>query len=401
MNQNKNILSGIVPFIVAPFASALYAITKSEDKWAKIVIALFTALYGFCAIPDVTMDFYRYLHSLESFSWNDLAEYDTDYYTYFVTGIVSLITKNGHVLMAIFGVIYGGLFAYSLSLFKKTSEISSFIYVLFVFTFASIYSLVQFGGVRFGTAFYTFYISVYYYIIMNDRRYLLGLLIVPFIHFSYTIYIVAFIIFYIFRNKPYIIISLFIASFFFSAAGLSNLLTQYSVYWGEGIAEKSQIYTEIDFDEFTHNYQGAFWTRIGDILYWCELIALVLIFFTRKRFREFENESMLTIYKMILFCLVLFSAYNIFEAIPHLGIRTRGIATSFVILPIYLFCKEYWNSHDLKVRLIAYVTLFGGAFQIIMCFRQLSNLTPISLVFCPLPLVEITETTMNVLLGLK
>lgn len=399
INSNK-VTGGLVAFVVAPFATAIYAVTKAGEKWTYLVLALFTALFGYCAIPDETMDFYRYLHLLDYFSWADTSEFGTDKYVYFVTGIVSNVTRDGHILMAVFGAIYGLLFAFSLQFFTdKEKRLPRYAYLFFVMLFANALSLKGLGGVRFATATFIFFIGVYNYILTKNCKSLILVALAPLVHFSFIIYDGIFLAFYFAKRYPRIIVFAFLVSFILNVANVGSFLSQYSMYFGSDIAEKGSDYINGDLEEMRKAYQGAFWTRIGEYFRYCQYIALVLIYAHAKKHKgkiHYGSDTGL----MFLFCLVFGIFGNILESVPHLGLRTQGLFSSFLILPIFRYCRDNWLFQDLTMRLLTYTMAAGGFLKIIIGIRTVSDITPVSLVFCPLPLTQITDTTMNVILGL-
>lgn len=400
MINNNKVTGGLVAFVVAPFATAIYAVTKAGEKWTYLVLALFTALFGYCAIPDETMDFYRYLHLLDYFSWADTSEFGTDKYVYFVTGIVSNVTRDGHILMAVFGAIYGLLFAFSLQFFTDNeNRLPQYVYLFCVLLFANSNSLKGLGGVRFATATFIFFIGVYNYIITKNYKYLILVAVAPLVHFSFIIYDGIFLAFYFAKRYPRIIVYVFLISFILNVANVGSFLSQYSMYFGSDIAEKGSDYINGDLEEMRKTYQGAFWTRVGIYFRYCEYFALVLIYAHAKKHQGKINYGSDT-GLMFLFCLVFGIFGNILEPIPHLGLRTQGLFSSFLILPIFRYCRDNWQYQDLTMRILTYTIGAGGFLKIIIGIRTITDITPISLVFCPLPFTQITDTTMNVLFGL-
>lgn len=400
MINKKKVTGGLVAFVVAPFASAIYAITKAGEKWTFLVLALFTALFGYCAIPDPTMDFYRYLHLLDSFSPTDTSEFGTDKYVYIIASIVGTVTRDGHILMAVFGAIYGLLFAFSIQLFTdKEKKLPKFVYLFFVMLFANALSLKGLGGVRFATATFVFFIGVYNYIVTNNYKFLILVALAPLVHFSFIIYDAIFLVFYFSKKFPHAIICMFLISFILNMANVGSFLSEYSIFFGDEIAERGIDYINSDLDEMRKTYQGAFWTRVGEYFRYCEYFALILIYMHARIYHgkiHYDSDTAL----MFLFCLVFAIFGNILEPVPHLGLRTQGLFSSFLILPIFIYCRDNWKCKGLTINLLTGIIMAGGFLKIIMGIRTLVDITPVSLVFCPLPLVQITDTTMNALLGL-
>lgn len=400
MINNHKVTGGLVAFVVAPFATAIYAVTKAGEKWTYLVLALFTALFGYCAIPDETMDFYRYLHLLDYFSWADTSAFGTDKYVYLVTGLVSNVTRNGHILMAVFGAIYGLLFAISLQFFTdKEKGLPKYVYLFFVMLFANAVSLKGLGGVRFGTATFMFFIGVYNYIITKNCKFLILIALSPLVHFSFILYDGIFLAFCFLKKYPRVIVYAFLISFILNVANVGSFISQYSMYFGSDIAERGSDYINGDLDEMKKAYQGAFWTRVGEYFRYCEYIVLLLIYRYAKKYQGKINYGS-KIGLMFLFCLVFGIFGNILEPVPHLGLRTQDLFSSFLILPIFRYCRDNWQYKDFTMRLLTYTMAAGGFLKIIMGIRTVVDITPISLVFCPLPFTQITDTTMNVLFGL-
>lgn len=397
MTRDKNIAPSLAAFAIAPFATAIYAVSRAGDKWTFFILACFTALFGYCAIPDETMDFYRYLESVSDFSWSDSPSLDI--YTYLVTGVVSLFTKNGHVLMAVYGFIYGLLFAYALKLFSAKNTMPRYAHLFFLFLFANAISLKGLGGVRFATASFMLFIGVYNFILTGNKRYWLLICVTPLVHFSFAIYVGLFFFFYVLRKYPKIIIAIFLFSFVLNVSNVGSYISAYLPMFGEDVADRGDYYIDSDLDEMKTTFQGAFWTQVGIIFRICEYIALVLILVHAKRkYGQLNFAS--TTGLMFLFCLLFGSFGNIFDAVPHLGLRTQNLASSLLILPIFRYCSDNWNLRNIHMQLVSILLLAGGMLKIIIGIRTVTDITPISLVFFPLPFVQFTETTMNVLFGL-
>lgn len=399
MISKNSIFGGFFAFILAPFISAIYAIMRPGEKWTYLVLAGFTALYGFFAIVPEASDFYRYLHTLDTFSWSDASDYGVDRYAFYVTGIVSLFTRDGHVLMAVFGFIYGLLFAFSLQFFSERRDMPWWLFIFFLLLYANFLNLNGLGGVRFYTASFLFFIGVYGLITKPDLRSLVLLALIPFVHFSFIVYLGIFCVYYLLKKHSNTILIIFILSFILNIADVGSLLTQYSTMFGDDIADRGNAYINSNLEDMKKAYQGAFWTQIGMYFRYCSYAALVLIYFHAKKYHKKYNHESVTAH-MFLFCLVLGTFGNIFDPVPHLGIRTQNLYSAMLILPLFRYCRDHWHTHSGILKLAVLVLGVGGLLKILVAMRIVADFTPISLVCCPLPFVNISDSTVYTLLGL-
>jgi len=401
INQGKNRFSWIIGFFMAPFPTSLYAVSKAGEKWASFAIAMFASLYGYCAIPDVTSDFYSYSNSLTDFSWRYSAETATDIYVYIITGVVSHFTQNGHILMAVFGFLYGLLVANGLRLFSELGYCNKYLQLFFLFLFVNIFNLSVLGGVRYATAGILLFFGINYYILSKKNIYLIFIALTPLVHFSYIIFVAIFILYHFFlHNKPIIVFVLFIVSHIINLFGMGENIANFMPFFGENIAEKGEAYLNMDLDEVINTYQGAFWNRIG-ICFRISIraVALTMFYCYYRKLREQVYDS--SAFQLFLFALTFSSFANIFEPIPHLGLRIQRTSSAYYLLPIYCLFRDYGEMDNLITKIAKYLFIISGSFSILIAIRRITNFVPISMVFFPLPFAGLSDITMSVILGLE
>jgi hypothetical protein len=171
-------------------------------------------------------------------------------------------------------------------------------------------------------------------------------------------------------------------------------------FFGDDVVTRGSVYINADLEEMKKSYQGVFWTQVPTYFRYCEYVIMVFIYMhAKKNLPKIDYST--SIGQMFLFCMAFGIFGNIFEPVPHLGLRTQHEVSSLLIIPIFYYLRKYWNGNDININVIKAILIFAGALKILIGIRIVADITPISLVFCPLPFVGISQTSMSVLLGLN
>lgn len=171
----------------------------------------------------------------------------TDIYVPCIQYILSRFTQNGHILMAVFGVVYGFLFSKSVQIFgdKMKDKLIFPLIILFGFFF----SLATLGGVRQCTGFYLFFWGVASFIKSSDRRWLY--LVVLHLQSIFLIYLLFLLYCYFLclREKVLTSFYLFLLSLIVSFSGLSSLISPFLSFF-DSIESQTIGYFDTDMIEY-------------------------------------------------------------------------------------------------------------------------------------------------------
>lgn len=259
INSKESTAFLILFFIIWPFGAFIAALTHFRENRSKIIFILFAMLYGLTFMhradsERVAQEFksVSQLQGSEVFNYiSDKTETTIDIFLPLTNILVSRVSSSANVLYMIYAFIYFMLVMYSFyallqlnGKYKKLSLESSIFLILFLLYIR--YSAIN--GVRFWIACFTFVYAIIQ-IIYNDKpKYLLLVLITPFIHFSYMFMFPVLGLYYLLRKNllfcyALMIVSLiipnFVASGFIENLGIFNETrsSRMEIYLYEGNVE--------------------------------------------------------------------------------------------------------------------------------------------------------------------
>ena len=166
--KSTNVLLSAILFIIHPISALVIALRNYNSRELLYVFAIFTCYYGFSVIPNTQDDdlvFYLNVlpvyNAMPSSAFSEIIDSvvsqsddstDADLYRSIMVFLVSRFTGDGHILMAVFGLVYGLFFAMCIGLFLKQSTKRDILFALLLLTFAFKLPLNLLGCVRYGTA---------------------------------------------------------------------------------------------------------------------------------------------------------------------------------------------------------------------------------------------------------
>jgi hypothetical protein len=364
MNKRLDRIS-ILLFIIWPFVGFIYSLFFLKSKTSYLVFVLFFVLIGYSfTFQNTHADSYGYAtnfieickyHTNISTVFKQYINGDvTDIYTFIVTTLVSLVSSSPKVLFAFYGLFFG-LFTYlSLRLLVKDRKGNLNIYfflILLFFAFQNPYS--NLNGVRFWTAIYVFFYSLVQ-ILSSNKKWVLGIILTCFIHFSLIFPLTVVLIYFIFNEQKKIYWYLFLISVF------SFLFIRFSLdisnlnFFGGVFQDKLNSYASKEalntYKEVTDSTSLLF-----KVYYQSRIIyAIILLWFINKNFDKIKKTPYIS--KLYSMTLLLFTFSNFVFYMPSL---VRFTTLSFMFL-LYLLYKIYNNnkSRIWKIFILLLVPVF-------------------------------------------
>ena len=153
-------------FLVSPFLGFIQAFKYYKEDWAKNSVWLFVIFYGYTMFRPEIMDSTRYVVNLinlynRPMTWDifiaNFYSDDTgtvDIYQPLVTFILSRFTKDGNILFAVFGIVYGYFYSRNIWLILdlcKGAKIEWKLWVVII-SFICVLGFWNLNGVRMWTA---------------------------------------------------------------------------------------------------------------------------------------------------------------------------------------------------------------------------------------------------------
>lgn len=360
----------LIIFLICPFVSFLFSCKNLKRPVNGLIFVLFSGLYGYCTSFTVqTADSFRVGWSFSNiynqyfgdqislFLQGDIA----DIYSSFIKSFVLLYTNNPKFLFLVFGLIFGVLSYFSMKLvIKERIGGNNKYFSIIMICFFSLFSFLDIQGVRFGTAFWLFFLSSCQYLIYKNTIYIVGILLTPFIHFSYfplALFIV-FISFISVKKRYDLMLYLFYFSFLFyffvDMLSLQSVLQNLIPIKG-GLMEYKVLAYSSEAENLlptksTSLYRAAngLFTRIFQ--YIMQFSALFIIRYISNNYDILKKN--IVIEKMFPFCLMLFSISNIFHGVIWDGTGIRYIWVSWMFLLFLIYQIYNMNRNYTWIRII-------------------------------------------------
>jgi len=311
-------------------------------------------------------------------TFTGMAPEKTDVYVGIAAAILSQFTKNGHVLMGFFGLVYGFAFIKTMRRFISIQPEDKFLSYIPVFLAAFMMPISQLAGIRYGTATYFFVWAVLEIISTRRLKYYSLFVVAVLIHFSFVVPVALFVMyrFLTFRTgKNYIkvLYVIYIISFFFPNL-ISNIIGNASFlsFVGDGAQQKASEYTNNDVNSvlasnFVEN--AAWFIKIPNVIFSWFLysILFVRILPAKKIFFSAQSD------KIFSWVMILTSFSNYSLGVSNLGNRLLMIASIFIF---YYLLRLYFDNKENKiVKTIIMLALIFSGLKIILELRFILQYT--------------------------
>ncbi len=388
-NHNKGLL---IVFFIYPFASFILALNNLKSKYSFRIILLFFVLFGYTFIAEnKTADSYSYIQEFHEnknittsqylSSLQDILSYETsmkDVYTISTYYLVSRITENYHVLMALWAIVFSFFFLKAFRFFVDRPEfIKSYVASLLVFLFIFSNNIFNINGVRFYTAAWMSVYAIFEIVVNKKLRFLSLIALIPLIHISYFS-IWAVMLIYLFSIKyDKFWVMMFIISFFVANISVeliqkySNLIPTTGQYMANSYAgddylrEKTEIYADIPlYAKFLISLPRFF------------INLLVIIFIMNLRIVKSHTLG----HKVFLFLLVWMTFVNFTWSVPSVGVRFIALSIPF----ISYICLIYYRNIP-QLRNVIYLVPLIYAYPVFQWIRVMVTVTDPYLLFSLFP----------------
>lgn len=391
----KNKLTAILIFPIAPFFSFLYACANLKNKFNGFVFILFYGLFGFThTFSDIRADSYRKAWLFSEFNDNSYSDIWSSYIDGYIMDIYEGLlfvflkqwTNDPHIMMAVVGAI-GGFFIYLVlrRIIKDWSGIkNACLYILLVFILCK-YSPVGMGGIRYFTAFAVFSYATISFLIDNNKKSIIGIVLSPLIHFSFILYIfvILFIKYIGFPKKLlfWLVVSACVASTFLSTSSWNNVISQVDIGTvNQSVASRTEHYAT---DETEAEFQSSLTVQIMKVQNTIvSAYVLIFLFYIKKRWNRLNiNSYCNNLYKFLLFFLFFGYVFSSFSVVGQRYLNFAHVLLYFFILNIYVY------NRNKEVKLFIYLMPFLFFANLLWVIYNCYCNTSLMLYISPLPLL--------------
>jgi hypothetical protein len=348
----KNAVYILGLFVLSPFLSLLVAIKNYKVSWAKNVVWLFVAFYGYTMVIsnegmdasfyrddflrisqlDITIDNFNRLLNTEEESYVDIMQP-------LISFTISRFTSDHRILFLVFGIVFGYFYSRNIwYLIENTGAGFRKEIIPFIITFAVIVGFWQINGFRMWTAAHIFFFGAIRYLYEGKKQGFLVAALSILVHFSFVLPTVLLVIHLIFKNRVHLFFWLFVATFFISEINLTIVNELLSSFVPDMLLSRVKGYTNEEYAEsINQSLQQNSWHAIlyGKALRWVIVCFISFIYFRTLRFIKSDN-ALFTLYS---FTLLFMAIANLLSLVPSGG-RFSIVASMFAVTVIVLsLCK--------------------------------------------------------------
>lgn len=394
----------LLAFFVWPFAAFVYALINYRRRVSQIIMVLFTGLYAYSMMAESAgLDLYRILESAKKYSelsfdqvwavvtglYGDGEDAGVDIYRDMVAFIVTRFSSNGHVLMLVFGLIYGWVYVKSLQTLLSINRMKNIYTIVILFSFSMIFSMDQIAGIRFATAAYVMFFGLFRFIQTKQLKFLIIAALACLVHFSFIAVLLVFLIYW--WLKPGNLILYLLAGLTFVAGRfIGGTVVNFIDAMGGSLGARAMLYSGME----QSNDYTVWFVKYREEMMMIYMVVFVVFTKIRKiKLRETELHR-----KLLGFSLMLLSLANLTGNIPHAGYRYQFVAVMFFMAYVYVLYR--FNSNNQTIKRLSLLAIPFFLLQIVYALRSILSYSPFTLFFGFSPMVlfmKVEQTVWDVI----
>ena len=397
-------------FLLSPFLGFIQAIKHYRENWAKNCIWLFVIFYGYTMYRPESMDSSRYVTKLQElykaplnwdvFITNFYSEDtgDVDIYQPLITYLLSILTDNGNILFAVFGILFGYFYSRNIWLLLDLSKDTKMTTVstVLIISFCCIIGFWNLNGVRMWTAAHMFFYGGFLLLVNENKKGILIAILSVLVHFSFVLPVGVLLFFYFIKLPWRILYFFFISTFFVSSLNLASIRARAESIAPDFLLPRVKSYTSDEYAEVVSeiNESGNLYiTYYNTSISWYIVILFTVIFFSIKKAGTY-NKSFSNLFG---FSLLFLSIGNITSLLPS-GSRYLLVAQLFGMTLLYFYCVVYnekefkkWAMFFLPLMLFFIIISIRFSFDTVSLMTVLTNPILATIIDLPIPLIDLIK----------
>jgi hypothetical protein len=363
--------NSIALFFLSPLLGVIQAFKHFRETWAKDSIWLFVIFYGYTMFRPENNDSSGYVAKLTNLyntplNWNMFAAsfYSedsnvVDIYEPLITFVLSLFTKDGNILFAVFGLVYGYFFSRNIWMVLDLSQgrkVDRGFWILIV-TFICALGYWNLNGVRMWTAAHVFFYGAFQYLVHNRKKGILIAVSSFLFHFSFVLPVGVLLFFVFFRIPWRFLYFGFLASFFLSSLQIGFVREKLESVAPTFLLPRVESYTNDEYVEVisdmneSTNWYIKYYLKT---LMWAIVLLFTLIYFSKEK--KFKSDNELS--NLFGFSLLMLTIGNITAILPSGG-RYIMVANLFAVAVLVYYYVRIGNvRYSLWVNILSIFFLF-------------------------------------------
>jgi hypothetical protein len=263
-----------------------------------------------------------------------------DIYQPLITFILSRFTKDGNILFAVFGIVYGYFYSRNIWMVLdlcKEAKIDRALWVIII-AFICLVGFWQLNGVRMWTAAHIFFYGIFQYLVLGRKKGIFIAILSVLVHFSYILLIGVFLVFILVKISWRFLYYLFLGSFFISSVNIPAIKANLESVAPAFLLPRVNSYTSDEYVEVIADMnETVVWYiqyHSNSLMYFLVVIFTVIYFSDSKKFKDDKSFS-----NIFGFSLLILSIGNITSLLPS-GVRYLFVAQLFgVALLVYYYIR--------------------------------------------------------------
>jgi hypothetical protein len=363
----------ILLFLVSPLFGIITLLKSKSEKFITFFGTLFMGIVGSVYVYRPGSDGHSHLmNAKEEYLNLSLADFLTqtfhllalqqvegakDIYMHSISFLSASVLQTPELVHVFSGLVLGYFFTKSVLLVLKNhlTTQKGAILIGFIVLFLFIRSIGALNSIRMWTGMWIFFYGTYSWAITKEKKYLFTILFSMFVHFSYVLFLIPAILAYLLKHRKYLLISVYILSFFVSLSftSIESYLPQTSLV--ENQAKSNIIDSDADAERYAVRQQSAidknrnFYVKYGQGFYTTYNIVgltfILFLFYLNKR-----TDPNLTF--LISVGIGIYTFANFLEFSPSIQGRAKMIASVFILaaaIHLQLTLKRYnWNRRHIS-----------------------------------------------------
>ncbi|KAA6302431.1 MAG: hypothetical protein EZS26_001263 [Candidatus Ordinivivax streblomastigis] len=268
-----------------------------------------------------------------------------DIYMPVVTFFLSLVTSDPHWLFFIFAIVFGYFYSRNIwFVLEKMPDKLGFSFISFIACYMLLCPIWNINAVRMWTALHVFVYGALPYIYNSDRSKLVWCLVSIFIHFSFILPFIIFILYHFIPKSVTVFYCIYLFTFFIEAINFDSVRSFLMLVLPDFLLSRVDIYINEDLAQSDNEAMSAvnFYIRLSyQIIKWTIAVAFFVICFYGKKWLQ-SNKSL---YNLVCISLFTYALFNIVSLLPQ-GVRFLEISKMFSFISIILFFAFIPNKYN-------------------------------------------------------
>lgn len=313
MDNRNHIFYYLLLFLISPILAVIASMANFKHRNARLTMIMFVASFGYTMIIKPGADVSRHASAFaENYYYMGFAEFSEilltvstfggghlygvlsdEPYLHILSYALAQFTNNPSILLLAAGLVYGTFFIRGISLVYDDMHRNWNIVLLVLFIFFISYkNLEGLNSIRNWTGAWCYFNGAYLYLKTRNVKYILLVMLAPVFHIGYLAITLPFYAYLVIGDRKYLLITILVVSFLFSA-GL-EFVEPFLTSTGVGEAKMDAYGVEdgeVSGGEDNRNFHAKYYGFIGS---WTIRVLFIFSLFSMGFLKNKNHDSLRT-----------------------------------------------------------------------------------------------------------